>query len=192
MESSRLVRGRQAPVSVALGLENARILHLADTLLLLHFYASMGILELPCPLPSSNLQITDCFMRQQILPETAQLSDSLDEHQYHSQDSTCKQRLCTAGPRKPCGLESSSILWLVDRHPEETLCILWLGSSVGNLDPTETLQFFKDLLRIGGPKTQVDSCDLICTYISCSSTSADPQQRLTCFYMLNFLKPQCS
>ena len=56
-------------------------------------------------------------------------------------------------------IETFSILC---RHPEETLCILWLGSSVGNLDPTETLQFFKDLLKIGGPKTEVSSaCDYL-------------------------------
>ena len=28
---------------------------------------------------------------------------------------------------------------------------------MGNLDPNETLQFFKDLLKIGGPKTEVMS-----------------------------------
>ena len=35
------------------------------------------------------------------------------------------------------------------------LCILWLGSSIGNLEPEEALQFFRDMLRIGGKQTQV-------------------------------------
>ena len=41
------------------------------------------------------------------------------------------------------------------RYPEAHLCILWLGSSVGNLSPDETLGFFKQVLEICGPKSQV-------------------------------------
>jgi hypothetical protein len=52
------------------------------------------------------------------------------------------------------------IVYVLCRHPEETLCILWLGSSVGNLEPKETLQFFKDMLEVGGPKTEVCSTPL--------------------------------
>lgn len=44
---------------------------------------------------------------------------------------------------------------LANRHPGKVLCVLWLGSSVGNLDPQEAGAFFKDVLRIGGPSTQV-------------------------------------
>ena len=48
-----------------------------------------------------------------------------------------------AGPGVPC------------RHPDQVLCVLWLGSSIGNLEPDEALQFFRDILRIGGSQTQV-------------------------------------
>jgi dimethylhistidine N-methyltransferase len=44
-------------------------------------------------------------------------------------------------------------------HPDAVLCILWLGSSAGNLDPSETVAFFQDMLAVGGPKTEV----LLCT-----------------------------
>ena len=44
---------------------------------------------------------------------------------------------------------------MADRHPDEVLCVLWLGSSVGNLTPADTLAFFQDMLRIGGPLTEV-------------------------------------
>lgn len=35
------------------------------------------------------------------------------------------------------------------------LCVLWLGSSVGNLKPHEAVGFFKSVLQSAGPKTQV-------------------------------------
>ena len=35
------------------------------------------------------------------------------------------------------------------------LCILWLGSSVGNLQPDEAVQFFKAAQAAAGHKTQV-------------------------------------
>ena len=44
---------------------------------------------------------------------------------------------------------------ILRRHPGQVLCVLWLGSSVGNLDPAESSAFFKDILRIGGASTQV-------------------------------------
>lgn len=37
------------------------------------------------------------------------------------------------------------------------LCVLWLGSSVGNLKPHEAVGFFKSVLQSAGPKTQVGS-----------------------------------
>ena len=46
-------------------------------------------------------------------------------------------------------------MWMRCRHPDKVLCILWLGSSIGNLEPAEALQFFRDMLRIGGKQTQV-------------------------------------
>ena len=51
--------------------------------------------------------------------------------------------------------EGLTRLWVRRRHPDKVLCILWLGSSIGNLEPTEALQFFRDMLRIGGRQTQV-------------------------------------
>ena len=51
--------------------------------------------------------------------------------------------------------------------------MLWLGSSIGNLEPEEALQFFRDILRIGGSQTQVGlaPCQpwLICN-INCSAS----------------------
>ena len=38
------------------------------------------------------------------------------------------------------------------------LCILWLGSSVGNLQPDEAVQFFKAAQAAAGHKTQVRLC----------------------------------
>jgi hypothetical protein len=40
-------------------------------------------------------------------------------------------------------------------HPTENLCILWLGSSVGNLTNDGAAQFFKDMLAAAGQKSQV-------------------------------------
>ena len=42
-----------------------------------------------------------------------------------------------------------------NRHPGKVLCVLWLGSSVGNLAPPDALEFFKSVLQIGGADTQV-------------------------------------
>lgn len=44
------------------------------------------------------------------------------------------------------------------RHPDKVLCVLWLGSSVGNLDDAEALSFFQDVLKISGARTQVQDC----------------------------------
>lgn len=40
-------------------------------------------------------------------------------------------------------------------HPTENLCILWLGSSVGNLTNDGAAQFFRDMLVAAGQKSQV-------------------------------------
>ncbi len=40
-------------------------------------------------------------------------------------------------------------------HPTENLCILWLGSSVGNLTNDGAAQFFRDMLVAAGPNSQV-------------------------------------
>lgn len=37
------------------------------------------------------------------------------------------------------------------------LCVLWLGSSVGNLKPHEAVGFFQSVLQSAGPMTQVCS-----------------------------------
>ena len=43
----------------------------------------------------------------------------------------------------------------VCRHPEAMLCVLWLGSSVGNLKPHEAVSFFQSVLESAGHLTQV-------------------------------------
>lgn len=45
------------------------------------------------------------------------------------------------------------------RFPDEMLCILWLGSSVGNLIEEEAVHFFKEVDVASGPKCQM----LLCT-----------------------------
>eukprot|EP00850_Spirogloea_muscicola_P023678 SM000377S13799 [mRNA] locus=s377:32580:36264:+ [translate_table: standard] len=42
--------------------------------------------------------------------------------------------------------------------PMDTLCILWLGSSVGNLAANEAIEFFKDAHAAGGSNMQVLLC----------------------------------
>lgn len=44
------------------------------------------------------------------------------------------------------------------RHPDSMLCILWLGSSVGNLQPDEAVHFFRAAQAAAGHKTQVRPC----------------------------------
>ena len=41
------------------------------------------------------------------------------------------------------------------RYADARICILWLGSSVGNLNPQEALSFFQQVLAICGPRSQV-------------------------------------
>ncbi|CAI5490071.1 unnamed protein product [Closterium sp. Naga37s-1] len=45
------------------------------------------------------------------------------------------------------------------RHPDATLCVLWLGSSVGNIPDEDIVEFFTTLHRIGGSNMQL----LLCT-----------------------------
>eukprot|EP00271_Cylindrocystis_brebissonii_P023482 TRINITY_DN9768_c0_g1_i1.p1 TRINITY_DN9768_c0_g1~~TRINITY_DN9768_c0_g1_i1.p1 ORF type:complete len:709 (-),score=96.75 TRINITY_DN9768_c0_g1_i1:541-2667(-) len=45
------------------------------------------------------------------------------------------------------------------KFPTENLCILWLGSSVGNLEAKEAVKFFKEVYNAAGSKIQV----LLCT-----------------------------
>ena len=67
---------------------------------------------------------------------------------------------------------SSLRVCVTDRHPDKVLCVLWLGSSVGNLTPADTLAFFQDMLRIGGPLTEVRHF--------LTSTKVLPLSRLEC------------
>ena len=43
------------------------------------------------------------------------------------------------------------------RHPSAMLCVLWLGSSVGNLKPAEAVGFFQSMQASAGANTQVPS-----------------------------------
>ncbi|CAI5463414.1 unnamed protein product [Closterium sp. Yama58-4] len=45
------------------------------------------------------------------------------------------------------------------QHPDATLCVLWLGSSVGNIPDEDIVEFFTTLHRIGGSNMQL----LLCT-----------------------------
>ncbi|DBA68320.1 TPA: hypothetical protein ACH3X2_013633 [Trebouxia sp. C0005] len=44
------------------------------------------------------------------------------------------------------------------RHPTAMLCVLWLGSSVGNLKPHEAVGFFQSVQQSSGPNTQIFLC----------------------------------
>lgn len=44
------------------------------------------------------------------------------------------------------------------RHPTAMLCVLWLGSSVGNLKPHEAVGFFQSVQESSGPNTQIFLC----------------------------------
>jgi uncharacterized SAM-dependent methyltransferase len=39
--------------------------------------------------------------------------------------------------------------------PNQQLVVLWLGSSIGNLSPTEAVQFFRDMTASAGTNIQV-------------------------------------
>eukprot|EP01018_Ginkgo_biloba_P029346 Gb_20904 [translate_table: standard] len=41
------------------------------------------------------------------------------------------------------------------RHPHDPLCIAWLGNTVGNLSRDDTVDFFKNVIRIVGPNCQL-------------------------------------
>ena len=43
------------------------------------------------------------------------------------------------------------------RHPSAMLCVLWLGSSVGNLKPHEAVSFFQSMQQSAGPNVQVSA-----------------------------------
>jgi uncharacterized SAM-dependent methyltransferase len=45
-----------------------------------------------------------------------------------------------------------------ERYPDENLCILWLGSSVGNLSRSAAVQFFCDVVGAVGTHCQVFLC----------------------------------
>uniref|UniRef100_A0A0D6QRR4 Sulfatase-modifying factor enzyme domain-containing protein n=1 Tax=Araucaria cunninghamii TaxID=56994 RepID=A0A0D6QRR4_ARACU len=44
------------------------------------------------------------------------------------------------------------------RHPDEPLCIAWLGSSVSNFTNEEAAQFFKDVIEVAGSTCQLLIC----------------------------------
>eukprot|EP01018_Ginkgo_biloba_P029345 Gb_20906 [translate_table: standard] len=41
------------------------------------------------------------------------------------------------------------------RHPHDPFCIAWLGNTVGNLSRDDTVDFFKNVIRIVGPNCQL-------------------------------------
>ena len=78
--------------------------------------------------------------------------------------SRCTSRLTAASVLAAAGCPAMHLLRLSAcdprccRHPDSMLCILWLGSSVGNLQPDEAVQFFKAAQAAAGHKTQVRLC----------------------------------
>jgi Histidine-specific methyltransferase, SAM-dependent len=42
--------------------------------------------------------------------------------------------------------------------PHQPLCILWLGSSVGNLAPEEAVHFLRSMLEVLGPESRLFLC----------------------------------
>lgn len=51
--------------------------------------------------------------------------------------------------------ESVDVGQFTCRHPTAMLCVLWLGSSVGNLKPHEAVGFFQSMQQSAGAHTQV-------------------------------------
>jgi uncharacterized SAM-dependent methyltransferase len=45
-----------------------------------------------------------------------------------------------------------------ERYPDENICILWLGSSVGNLSAADAVQFFQDAIAAIGTHCQLFLC----------------------------------
>jgi uncharacterized SAM-dependent methyltransferase len=45
-----------------------------------------------------------------------------------------------------------------ERYPDENICILWLGSSVGNLSAADAVQFFQDAIAAIGSHCQLFLC----------------------------------
>lgn len=43
-------------------------------------------------------------------------------------------------------------------HPDENLCIMWLGSSVGNFTDEGAIQFFRDIYSAVGTRCQIFLC----------------------------------
>lgn len=80
---------------------------------------------------------------------------------------------------------------MICRHPDEVLCVLWLGSSAGNMTPEDSLAFFKEILQISGPDTEVSPCKLL--YVPSDVTSKDFEQADRLPHLLNWffhsLKP---
>ena len=58
------------------------------------------------------------------------------------------------------------------------LCVLWLGSSVGNLKPEEAVGFFKSVQESAGPNVQVSTT--MCTFCSTDVTANLPVLFLVC------------
>jgi uncharacterized SAM-dependent methyltransferase len=48
------------------------------------------------------------------------------------------------------------------RFPDQQLVVLWLGSSVGNLNPSEAVQFFRDMTAGAGSNIQVRAAIFHC------------------------------
>eukprot|EP01018_Ginkgo_biloba_P029353 Gb_07692 [translate_table: standard] len=44
------------------------------------------------------------------------------------------------------------------RHPHDPFCIAWLGNTVGNLSRDDTVDFFKNVIRLVGPNCQLLVC----------------------------------
>lgn len=70
------------------------------------------------------------------------------------------------------------------------LCVLWLGSSVGNLKPHEAVGFFQSVQQSSGPNTQVSMQPTIivqthdCTFLPLFAHSSGSKQSSDTIYVL--------
>lgn len=59
------------------------------------------------------------------------------------------------------------------------LCVLWLGSSVGNLKPHEAVGFFQSMQSSAGVNTQVPYLEFVGNCICSNYTACWPYPKLT-------------
>ena len=77
------------------------------------------------------------------------------------------------------GLAVLIVLSFLYRHPTAMLCVLWLGSSVGNLKPHEAVGFFQNMQQSAGANIQVPLSS-VHKSATCPQSSSVIQSSTTC------------